>query len=130
MILQTTLTIGAAAALLNLWFFQRIVRMRVQGRIVHGDGGNSLMLQRMRAHANFTEHAPLFLVLVAAVELSGEGGRWLAILGAVFMLARLAHAIGMDNARPNPARAVGMVVTIGAELVLAVIAVLIALARF
>ena len=130
MILQTTLTLAAAAVFINLWIFIRISRLRYRERIVHGDGGHPLMLRRMRAHANFTENTPLLLVLVAAIELSGKGGQWLAIVGAVFMLARLAHVIGMDAPTPTPARAGGAAGSTVVLLGLAGIAVLIALGRF
>ncbi|MEO6093553.1 MAG: MAPEG family protein [Novosphingobium sp.] len=130
MILQTTLTLAAAAVLINLWIFIRIVRLRAAERIVHGDGGHPLLMRRMRAHANFTENAPLLLVLVGAIELSGKGGRWLAIVGAVFMIARLAHVIGMDSPKANPVRAAGTVASLATLLGLAAMAVLIALERF
>ena len=130
MILQTTLTLAAAAVLINLWIFIRIVRVRSRERIVHGDGGDPLLMRRMRAHANFVENTPLLLVLVAAIELSGKGGRWLAIVGALFMVARLAHVIGMDSPDPNPARAFGVAGSTATLLGLAAMAVLVALGRF
>ena len=127
MILQTTLTLAAAAIVIHIWITVRVLRVRLGKRIVHGDGGDALMLRRMRAHANFVENVPLVLILIAAIELTGKGGRWLAIAGAAFMLARVAHVIGMDRDGPNPARAGGFVVTIVIEIGLAVVAVLIAL---
>jgi uncharacterized membrane protein YecN with MAPEG domain len=87
-------------------------------------------MRRMRAQANFIENTPLVLILVAAVELSGQGGQWLAIVGAVFMLARIAHPIGLDRSEPNLLRGLGAGVTMLIQLGLAVIAVLIALGRF
>lgn len=128
MIPQTTLTLAAAAAVINLWHFVRCARLRFTRKILHGDGGDTLLLKRMRAHANFIEHAPLMLILVAAIELTGKGGRWLAVVGAVFMLARVVHAFGMDADQPSPVRAGGMIVTLATELGLAAVAVLIALA--
>ena len=62
--------------------------------------------------------------------MTGKGGTWLAIVGAVFMLARVAHAFGMDNPNPNALRGGGMLVTLLVEIGLAVIALLIALGRF
>ncbi|MEW9856988.1 MAPEG family protein [Novosphingobium sp. M1R2S20] len=127
MILQTTLSLAAAAVFINLWLFVRIVRVRMAERLIHGDGGNALLLQRMRAQSNFIEHTPLFLILVAVIEMTGKGHSWLAIVGSVFMLARVAHGFGMDRTSANPYRAVGMVVTLLSEIGLAVVAVLIAL---
>jgi uncharacterized membrane protein YecN with MAPEG domain len=128
-ILQTTLSLAAAAIIINLWLVVRISRMRLSLNVLQGDGGNPQLLHRMRAQANFIEHAPLFLILLAAIEMTGKGNKWLAIVGSVFMLARVAHAIGMDRAAPNPLRAGGIAVTLLSELGLAVVAVLIALGR-
>jgi len=130
MILQTTLSLAAAAAIINIWLMTRIGRMRIGEKVMHGDGGNPLLLKRMRAQANFIEHAPLFLVLVAAIELTGRGGTWLAVVGSIFMLARVAHGFGMDSDKPNVLRAGGIMITMLAEIGLAVMAVLIAVGRF
>lgn len=130
MILQTTLCLAAAAVLINFWHFVRVVRLRTSLKVVHGDGGHPALMQRMRAQANFIENAPIFLVLVAAVEISGKGGTWLAIVGSLFMAARMLHAIGMDRTGANPMRAIGMLATLACQLGLAVVAVLIALGRF
>jgi uncharacterized membrane protein YecN with MAPEG domain len=121
---------AAAAALINLWHMIRIGRVRMSGKIMHGDGGNALLARRMRAQSNFIENVPLTLILVAAIEIAGRGGLWLAIVAAVFMLARVAHVFGMDSEGFNPARSIGAVVTMLTELGLAVIAVLILVRAF
>lgn len=130
MILQTTLSLAAAAVIINLWLMTRIGRLRMSAKVMHGDGGHPLLTQRMRAQANFIEHAPLFLVLVAAIELTGRGDTWLAVVGSIFMLGRVAHGFGMDRTDTNALRGGGILVTVLAELGLAVMAVLIALGRF
>lgn len=130
MILQTTLSLAAAAAVIHLWLFVRVVQLRMRLKALHGDGGHDALAQRMRAHANYTENTPLFLVLVGAIEMTGKGGTWLAVLGAVFMIARIAHAFGMDIPRTNPLRAGGMMVSLAALVVAAGAAVGIALRLF
>lgn len=130
MILQTTLCLAAAAVLIHFWLFVRVTRRRFAVKAVHGDGGDAHLFRRIRAHANFTENTPLFLLLVGVIEMTGKGGTWLAIMGAVFMLARVAHAFGMDNPNPNGLRGAGMLVTLLLQVGLAIVAVLIALGRF
>ena len=76
MILQTTLSLAAAAAIINIWISMRIGKVRMADRVIHGDGGNALLQQRMRAHLNFIENTPLALLLIAVIELSGKGGQW------------------------------------------------------
>ncbi|KHK91638.1 MAPEG family protein [Novosphingobium malaysiense] len=130
MILQTTLSLAAAAAIINIWLAFRAGKMRMNTKIMHGDGGNPMLLQRMRAQANFVENTPFVLILVAAIEMTGKGGTWLAIVGSVYLLARLSHAFGMDKSEANPLRAVGFLVTALTLVGLAAVAVLIALGRF
>jgi uncharacterized membrane protein YecN with MAPEG domain len=130
MILQTTLSLAAAAAVFNFWLALRTSKLRISTKVLHGDGENPLLLRRMRAQANFVENTPFVLILVAAIEMTGKGGQWLAIVGAVYLLARIAHAFGMDKDHASPLRAAGFLVTALVLLGLALMAVLIALGRF
>jgi uncharacterized membrane protein YecN with MAPEG domain len=129
MILQTTLSLAAAAAVINLWLSVRVAQLRIGRKVLHGDGGHPLLLQRMRAQANFVEYTPFVLILIAAIELTGKGGRWLAVVGSLYMLARVLHGFGMDRNSPNPLRAIGFVVTALTLIGLSAVAVLIALGR-
>ncbi len=128
MLLPTTLCLAAAAALVNFWLGMRIGKLRQTAKVSVGDGGNEPLLRRMRAQANFIEQAPLTLVLVAAVELAGKGGAWLAPAAAVFVIGRIAHAIGMDGSF-KPGRSIGMLTAIAFQLVLVVVAVLAVLGK-
>jgi len=129
MILQTTLSLAAAAAMINLWLALRTVQRRSAIRALHGDGGDGLLLRRMRAQANFVENTPFVLILIGAIELSGRGGAGLAIAGAVYMLARVAHAFGMDKGEANILRMIGFGITALTLVGLAAMAVLVALGR-
>lgn len=126
MILQTTLCLAAAAAVINFWLGLRIGQLRHALKVSVGDGGDERIMRRMRAQSNFIENAPLVLVLFGLVEATGRGGYWLAPLGAVFMIGRVVHAIGMDGTI-NWGRPFGTLTAYLAALVLAVVAVLIAL---
>lgn len=129
MLLPTTLSLAAAAVVINLWLAIRVIRMRLAKRVVHSDGGDELLQRRMRAQANFIENVPLTLIVIAAIELTGRGATALAVAGAVFMLGRVSHAFGMDRDGPNVMRAGGMFVTMLTQAGLAIFAVLIALGR-
>lgn len=130
MILTTTLSAAAAAAIINIWLIVRCGQVRVSAKILHGDGGNPLMMRRMRAHANFIENTPLVLILIGAIELAGKGGNWLPYVAAVYLLARVAHPIGMDRDNgPNPFRAGAIIVTVLTLIGLAAVAVLVSLGK-
>ena len=111
MILPVSLTIAAACGLISLWLAIRITRRRFAAHVMMGDGGDALMLSRGRAHANFVEYAPFVLALVILIELARGPSVWLWALGAVFVVARVAHPIGMDIPGRNPFRAAGALFT-------------------
>lgn len=130
MVLPVTLSIAAAAAVLNLWHMMRLGQTRHRFKVSVGDGGNEVLTRRMRAHLNFAENTPLVLILLALVELAGKGGHWLAWVGGVYIVARVLHVFGMDMPSPNAPRGIGVMVTMLVQLGLAAVAVLIVLGRF
>jgi len=111
MILSVTLTIAAATAVVNLWLAFRIVPTRVKEKVLHGDDGNQRLAFRMRAQSNFVEYAPFVLILMALIEIGGGAQFWLWVVGVVFVVARIAHGIGMDRTTANPWRAGGALLT-------------------
>lgn len=108
MILPITLTIAGAAAILHVWLSLRVSTLRRPLKIGVGDGGNEVLLRRMRAHGNFAENMPIFLVLLGFVELAVGRSVWLWAAGIVFVLARIAHAFGMDRPGANILRVAGI----------------------
>ena len=111
MILPITLTIAGAAALLHIWLASRVGRLRGQFKVSVGDGGNEALLRRMRAHANYAENMPIFVILLGLLELAGGDRRILWGLGIAFIIARILHAFGMDRASPSRLRMIGIVVS-------------------
>jgi uncharacterized membrane protein YecN with MAPEG domain len=128
MLLPTSLCLMAAALLINFWLGMRCGQVRKQASISVGDGGNELLTRRMRAQSNFIEQTPLILLGVVLVEAAGKGGIWLAPLGGLFLLGRIAHGIGMDG-NFKPGRGIGMLTGIVLQLALVVVAVLTALGK-
>lgn len=123
MIVPVTLAMTAAAVFINIWLAVRIGRVRINDKVLHGDDGNPRLMRRMRAQANFVEYTPFVLLLILAIELSSASTGWLLIAGVVYMLARVAHGIGMDFETSNPWRAGGIIVTMLVLVGLAVWAV-------
>lgn len=123
--LPVTLSAVAAAAIINIWLSVRVGQMRGNLKLVHGDDSGGPLTRRMRAQLNFVENTPFVLALIAAIELSGRGQPWLAYVAGIYMLARIAHGIGMDGEGPTKPRMVGVLVTMLTLLGLAVVAILI-----
>jgi uncharacterized membrane protein YecN with MAPEG domain len=110
-ILPITLTAAGAAALLNVWIAIRVGSTRNRVGISIGDGGNEALIRRMRAHANFAEYAPFFLILLGLVELADGPKSWLWGFAVAFILGRILHVFGMDRPSPNRFRLIGMILS-------------------
>ena len=109
--LPITLTIAGAAALINIWLAVRVSQVRVRDKVSIGDAGNERVARRMRAHANFIEYTPFFLILLALIELARGSATWLWAVSILFILGRLLHPFGMDRPAPNPLRMGGIIIT-------------------
>jgi len=118
-----TLLTAAAAVAVNIWLGARVVRSRREHKVKLGDGGNEAVLRRMRAQANFLENTTLFLFLLGALELSGGNRPTLGVIAAAFMLARIAHGVGMDAPRLFRWRMAGMMTTVAALVALSLWAI-------
>src|SRR5438270_2261933 len=106
--IPVTLASAACATLLNFWLSWRIGELRERFSVSVGDGGHEPLLRRMRAQANYVENAPFVLLLIGGLEISGVNRLALASIAAIFILARLAHPIGMDAAENRRWRMAGM----------------------
>jgi uncharacterized membrane protein YecN with MAPEG domain len=111
-LLPITLTIAGAAALMNIWIGGRIGMLRRRHGISVGDGDNPALRARMRAHANFAEYVPIFLILLALIEAAKGSPAWLWLVAALFMAGRLLHVFGMDRPGPNRLRTTGIALTL------------------
>jgi uncharacterized membrane protein YecN with MAPEG domain len=123
MTLPITLTIAGAAALISIWLALRVSLLRRRDRVSIGHGGNAAIEGRMRAHANFVEYTPFFLILLGLIEAARGSQTWLWIAAILFILGRLAHPFGMERPAPNALRIVSIVVTWGVLLGLAAYAI-------
>ena len=109
--LPITLTMAGAAALLNIWLGIRVSQLRLRHKVSVGDAGDERVIARMRAHANYVEYAPFFLILVGLIELARGSEQWLWWVSILFILGRLVHPFGMDRPAPSRLRMAGIIVT-------------------
>jgi uncharacterized protein len=121
-ILPITLTAAAAAAIINLWLAYRCGQVRTAQKIMMGDGGNEAMIAAMRAHSNFVEYTPFFLLLLGAIELALGSPFWLWTVSGLFLVGRVLHGLGMTST-VKFGREIGIVVTMLTLLGLAVVAI-------
>lgn len=123
LVLPITLTMTAAATLLNMWIARRVGQVRMAHKVSVGDGGNEALARRMRAHANFVEYTPFFLILLALIELARGSELWLWGVGVLYIVGRILHVFGMEG--KNRLRTIGILVTMVVLLGLAVYALVI-----
>jgi uncharacterized membrane protein YecN with MAPEG domain len=95
-----------AAIYLVLWF--RVSSVRSAAGVSFGDGGNPLLLQRIRQHGNCAEWSAFVLILMMLAEGMGTPAIWLHISGALLLVGRIAHPFGLvDGNAGHPLRYVG-----------------------
>lgn len=112
---MTLMQIAAFYIALNLLLapilMYRVGQIRI-GKDIHlGDGGDKLLLSRMRAHANFAENAPLALLGLIGLAMLQAHPIALHIFGAGFFIGRVLHAMGMAE-RLKQGRLIGTVLTL------------------
>lgn len=85
------------AGLLALLFLALSARV-VQGRseVSLGDGGDPMLLRRIRGHANFAEYVPLILLMMLMLESSGMPVWVVHAMGATLVVARGLHGIALS----------------------------------
>ncbi|UAJ08777.1 MAPEG family protein [Glacieibacterium megasporae] len=110
--MMITLVTAGFCGLLYFVLTLRVGQLRQSEKVMLGDGGNDVLLGRIRAHANFAEFVPIILILMGAIEASiGAGNELLASTGILLFLLRISHAFGMARPAPNPFRLAGAVGT-------------------
>ena len=125
--LHITLLSAAVAAIMNLWLSLRCGKARIEGKVLHGDGGHVPLQRHMRAHANYVEYTPFALLLILLLDFSDQDGWLLGLSAAAYFLARMLHPLGMQADHPAKTRQIGIGATFVLLLFWSVWAVLVAL---
>ncbi len=127
MITVTPLYAGLLA-LLFIALSLRVINARRELGVSVGDGGERLVIKRMRAQANCAEYAPLGIILLALAELQAMPVWSLHVLGLTLLGGRVLHAYGF-GATPQViwGRVGGMYLTFAAITVLALANIALAL---
>ncbi len=110
--LPVTIVFVAVFALIQIPMTVAVGLRRLQTDIQFMDGGDSILLQRMRAHGNFTETVPIALLAMAAAELAGAPHMLLLAGGTALLLGRLLHYATIVTTGFGIGRAIGMLLTL------------------
>ncbi len=107
-----TALFAALLALVMLVLAFRVGSRRGMLQIPIGDSGDAKLLIDNRRHLNFVEHVPMAVILMAVVELNGAPKGWLYAIGALLVIARVLHPIGLRSEdMRHPFRTIGAMLT-------------------
>ena len=76
-----------------------------------GEGDNETLLRAVRAHGNFTEFTPMFLISLIVVDQLSKNCDYVGILGLLFVIGRISHALSMFL-KKGILRVIGMMLTL------------------
>lgn len=88
------------AALLGLIYLSlsiRVIAARHKYKIALGDGDNFKLLRKIRAHQNFIEYTPIFIILLGFCDLFGLKKEFIHLFGILFIVGRIIHAYGISK---------------------------------
>jgi uncharacterized membrane protein YecN with MAPEG domain len=86
-LLVTSVLIGIQIVLTAI-----VIKARRGSQIAVGSDGVPYLERAVRAHGNFIEVTPIFLISLLLLELVNSYLWWVAILGLVFSVGRVLHA--------------------------------------
>ena len=119
--IHVTLLFAAIFGILHVIFTLRVGGYRFRSGISLGDGGDKELLNRIRAHGNFTENVPIALLLLLLNDLNGLADGTLMLLGSILLVSRLVHYLMIvTRSLPMVLRPLSMIGTLGTILASAI----------
>lgn len=123
--LAFAVTYVAILVLLGMVLAFRVIGSRREHKIGLGDGDESALRRRIRAHGNYSEYAPLIGLVLLALPMVGAREWLVHLIGLTAVTGRILHAIGLTKTGGvSFGRMVGMLLTTG-SLIVGAIAILV-----
>jgi uncharacterized protein len=107
-----TLLFAGSCALLQCLLTVLVIARRTQTGVSLLDGGDAQLLQRIRAHGNFVETAPMALLLMALLEWKGFYPAAIIGFGSLLIIGRILHAYDLIQGRAFWPRISGIVMSL------------------
>lgn len=115
MTLPVTAFVAAICAIMLLITGIDTVRQRIRLKAAFGDAGDAKLISASRSHANLAEHAPIVILMLACLELANAHHMALMAIGALFLVGRVAHIVGLYTpsapGKPPVPRQIGVIAT-------------------
>ena len=119
-----TLLITSALIAMQVTLTAIVIKARRKNQVAVGSGGVPELERAVRAHGNFTEVTPIFLISLLLLELVDSYLWWVAILGIAFIIGRILHARSVLVAEVQTGRyqqrVIGMMLTLGSLIASAI----------
>lgn len=86
---------AALLALILIFLSIKIIKNRRFSKVEIGDNGNDSLQRAIRAHGNFIEYTPIFLIMLILAEVGGLNKYLIHFFGIIYILGRISHAYGI-----------------------------------
>lgn len=84
-----------------------VIKTRKTTKTSFGQGNDKALTRRVRAQANLTEYAPLFVILIGLSESQNGDTFVITVLAVAFLVGRLAHGYALAFTERNVLGRVG-----------------------
>ena len=119
-----TLLITSTLILMQLTLTAIVIKARRKNQVAVGSDGVPELERAVRAHGNFAEVTPIFLISLLLLELVDSYLWWVGILGVVFIAGRILHARSILVTEVQTGRyqqrVTGMMLTLGSLIASAI----------
>ena len=105
----------AACLAMYLLLSMNAAMTRRRSGLAVGEKDNETLARAVRAHGNFSEYTPLFLISFVLLESVQASSNYLILVGLFFLLGRIFHSYSMFS-KKELFRALGMILTFGPYL--------------
>jgi uncharacterized membrane protein YecN with MAPEG domain len=85
----------ALSAIILIFLSIKIIQNRRASKIALGNQGDDFLHRKIRAHGNFIEYTPIFLIMLLLVEMAGLNKYFVHFFGIIFMVGRITHVYGI-----------------------------------
>ncbi|MBU6140868.1 MAG: MAPEG family protein [Proteobacteria bacterium] len=92
---MTTSLYAAILVIILIVLSAKVIGARRSAGASLNDGNDDKLKRRIRAHGNFVEYTPIFLLTLLITELQGLEGVYLNLFGSLFVIGRTLHAYGI-----------------------------------
>lgn len=100
-------------SLVVMYFISKVAKIRRKEQIELETAENEQLRRAVRCHGNLVETAPLFLIMLAFLEMAGANSIAVIVLALVFAISRILHPIGLSGVKGTfKFRVYGMTLTL------------------